>query len=152
MGIEVLNEVSDDDISDDDDVLPIYAGDHDSLSDALSVGDNFAVNAEEGNDEDAYFYIIKCYSQKEKTTKAQKDAWGNCISARSYVVQGHFYAKVQNHDDLYHLLDNRPPILIYSHLVRALKFKIEPVQGEGNVFRLPDDVLENMYNSMPLDL
>lgn len=36
-----------------------YEGHHDFLSDALSVGDNFAVNVEADNEEGADFYILK---------------------------------------------------------------------------------------------
>ena len=37
-----------------------YAGHHDSLSDALTPRDNFAVISEENNEEGVDFYILKC--------------------------------------------------------------------------------------------
>ena len=41
-----------------------YQGRGDTLSDVLNVGDNFVVNAEEGNSEGVDFYILKCTVSK----------------------------------------------------------------------------------------
>ena len=43
----------------------IYQGPGDTLSAVIHVGDNFAVNAEEGNSEGADFYILKCMLCKQ---------------------------------------------------------------------------------------
>ena len=37
-----------------------YQGSGDTLSDIINVGDNFVVNAEEGNSKGIDFYILKC--------------------------------------------------------------------------------------------
>ena len=99
---------------------PTYSGHADILSDALSVGDNFAVPPEEGNEEEVDFYLLKCASIKERTTRDQRDGWGNNISKNTFIVKGHWYKYLQN--DLYELWDNRPLAFIYSHLIRAIKF------------------------------
>ena len=46
----------------------IYQGPGDTLSDVIHVGDNFAVNAKEGNSEGADFYILKCTLCKQCAT------------------------------------------------------------------------------------
>ncbi|MCO5551972.1 hypothetical protein L7F22_005480 [Adiantum nelumboides] len=124
----------------------MYAGHHDDLSDALRVGDNFVVNAEE---EDSDFYILRCCIEKRLSTANQKDAWHNQNKNNSYYVEGHFYDKVTGRSNRYVLLDDRPPASMYSHLVRCLKFPLYPERNEPNVYSLSDTVYEHIYNSMP---
>ncbi|MCO5597464.1 hypothetical protein L7F22_051542 [Adiantum nelumboides] len=93
---------------------PMYANHHDDFSDALWVGDNFVVNADE---EDSDFYILRCCTEKRLCTANQKVAWHNQIKKNSYYVEGHFYDKVVRRSDQYELFDDRPPPSMYSHLV-----------------------------------
>lgn len=145
-----VDDDSGEDSSDEElDNIPLYAGHHDALSDALCVGDNFATNPTE---KDADFYILKCSAAKHKTTRARKDQWGNCVSANTYVVEGYYYEKVDGHTDLYYIPTNQPLVLLPSHLVRAVKFEMECVLGNPNLFRVSLEVQENIYNSMPLNL
>ena len=73
-----------------------YEGHHDFLFDGLSVGDNFAVNAEVDNEEGVDFYILKCISKKKHVRKAMKENWGNAIDANTHVVKGYWYQQVGN--------------------------------------------------------
>ena len=41
--------------------------------------------------------------------------------------------------------------MIYSHLVRAIRFPMEPIAGSPNHVRLSAEVYDNIYNSMPYD-
>ncbi|MCO5546974.1 hypothetical protein L7F22_000413 [Adiantum nelumboides] len=103
------------DVSSDEEIdAPMYAGHHDDLSDALRVGHNFAINAEE---EDTDFYILRCCTKKRLSIANQKNAWHNQIKKNSYYVEGHFYDKVAGCFDRYVLLDDRPPASMYLHLV-----------------------------------
>ena len=128
---------------------PLYAGHQDNLSDALCVGDNFATNPTE---KDADFYILKCTRAKYKTTRACRDGWGSCTSANSYVVEGYFYEKIKGQIDLYCIPTTQPLVILPSHLVRAIKFEMECVEGESNMFQLSPEIQENIYNSMPFNL
>ena len=82
-----------------------YAGHYDSLSDALTPGDNFAVTSEENNEQTVDFYILKCVVAKDLTTNKQIDAWGNKIEKHTYMVTGHWYKSLQA--NLYELWDNK---------------------------------------------
>ncbi|MCO5583765.1 hypothetical protein L7F22_037679 [Adiantum nelumboides] len=105
----------DEDVSSEEKIdAPMYAGHHDDLSDALWVGDNFALNIEEKNSD---IYILRCYMEKRLSTANQKDAWHNQIKKNSYNVEGHFTIKSQGRFDQYVLLDDRHPASMYSHLV-----------------------------------
>lgn len=126
----------------------MYAGHHDDLSDALRIGDNFAVNAKE---EDTDFYILRCCTEKKLSTTNQKDAWHNRIKNNSFYVEGHFYDKVKGSSNQYVLLDDRPPASMYSHLIRCLKFPFYYEKDEPNVYTLSDAVYEQIYNSMSSD-
>ena len=106
-----------------------YAGHYDSLRDALTLGDNFSITFEENNEEAIDFYILKCVVAKDLTTNEQIDAWGNKIEKHTYMVTGHWYKSLQA--NLYELWDNKPAVFIYSHLIRAIKFPMEPVVLDG---------------------
>ena len=129
--------------------FPLYAGHHDALSDALCVGDNFATNTTE---KDVDFYLLKCTTRKYKTTRELKDGWGNCAYADTYVVEGYYYEKVDGETDLYYIPTTQPLVILPSHLVRAIKFDMECVEGESKLFRLSPEIHENIYNSMPISL
>ena len=129
-----------------------YAGHHDSLSDALTPGDNFAVISEENNEEGVDFYILKCVVAKDLTSNNKIDAWGNKIEKNTYMVTGHWYKSLQA--NFYELWDNKPVVFIYSHFIRAIKFSLEPVllDGIGEVFEISNENHEAIYNSMPFEL
>ncbi|KAI5055417.1 hypothetical protein GOP47_0028938 [Adiantum capillus-veneris] len=130
---------------DEDEYAPMYAGHHDDLSDALMVGQNFAVTAEEIG---ADFYVLKCTNTKRLAKTEEKDQWHNIIKKNLYVVEGLFYDKVNGRDDTYVLLDNKPTTLIYSHLVRCIRFSMSPREGECNVYDMSNDIFEQIYNNM----
>lgn len=144
------NSSSDDANSSSDDEgfdAPMYGGHHDALSDALCVGDTFATPA----DNDQFdFYLLQCSRAKYKTTRPLRDAWGNCISPRSYLVEGYYYELLDGEQDVYHIPTYQPKVFLASHLVRSIKVPMEPLHGQPGNFRLTPDDYENIYNSMPL--
>ena len=128
--------------------LPMYEGNPQTLCEMLSIGDNFAVKAaEEGED----FYILKCSKGMYQVERAQKDKWHNKIVRGGLVVEGFYYGQMDGKCDTYSLLDHKPPVMVYSHLIRAIRFPMEPIYGLQNLFKLTTEVYENLYNSMPCD-
>ena len=51
----------------------------------------------------------------------------------------------------YILLDHTTPVMIYSHLVRATRFPIEPMHECQNQFTISTEVYKNIYNGMSYD-
>ena len=140
------------DVEDDDEIEdPAYEGHHDALSDALRVGDNFAVIAPHDNEELVDFYILKCTKEKRRTDSLLKDAWGNVCSAGSLVVKGVWYNQAQGNPYEFKLLRSKPEVTLQSHLVRAIKFPMKKV-GRGSKFLLSLEVYEAIYNSTPFDV
>ena len=128
--------------------IPMYEGNPDLLCELLSIGDNFAVKAAEAGQD---FYLLKCTKKMYTAGKVQKDAWHNKIVRGGNVVEGLYYGQVEGKCDTYSLLSHKPLVMIYSHLVRAIRFPMEPITGFSNQFRLLTEVYENIYNSMPYD-
>ena len=91
-------------------------------------------------------------SSQGPTTNEKIDAWGNKIEKHTYMVIGHWYKSLQA--NLYELWDNKPVVFIYSHLIRAIKFPLEPVvlDGIGEVFEISNENHKVIYNSMPFEL
>ena len=68
------------------------------------------------------------------------------------MVEGYFYEMIKGQIDLYCIPKTQPLVILLSHLVRAIKFEMECVEGESNMFWLSPDIQENIYNSMPFNL
>ena len=68
------------------------------------------------------------------------------------MVEGYYYEKVDGQIDLYCIPTTQPLVILPSHLVRAIKFEMECVEGEPNMFCLSQEMYKNIYNSMPLNL
>ena len=126
--------------------MPMYEGDPEVLSKLLSIGDNFAVKAAEENED---FYLLKCTKTMFQAPRVLKDLWHNKIVRGGILVEGLYYALVEGKVDTYTLLE--PPVMIYSHLVRAIRFPMEAVPDLHNHFKLSSEIYENIYNSMPYE-
>ena len=125
--------------------LPLFEGSPEMLCGMLSIGDNFEVKAAED------FYLLKCTKELYQTVRAQKDKWHNKIVRGGKLVEGFYYGQVEKKVNTYRLLDQTPVVMIYSHLVRAIHFLMEPIVGFPNQFKLSAEVYEKIYNSMPYD-
>ena len=97
---------------------PAYEGHFEALSDAIQVGDNFAVNAEEGNKEGVDFYLIKCTNTLEVLKTHEVDSWGGVFEAGSYILKGFYYKQV---DDYCYKLMGRQPVFtpILSNVLKS---------------------------------
>ena len=135
--------------SDDESEEPIYEGHYEALSDAIQVGDNFAVNAEEGNKEGVDFYLIKCTSTLENLKVHKVDNWGSVFEAGSHILKGLYYKQVDNY--CYKLL-GRNPVFMYSHLVRCIKIPLIVIQGARGLYTILSEVFDSVYNNMPWEM
>lgn len=100
--------------------LPMYEGSPETLCKMLSIGDNFAVKEAEAKED---LYLLKCTRTLYQAGRSQKDKWHNKFVRGGKLVEGFYYgllAKAKN--DTYSLLDHTSPVMIYSHLVRAIRF------------------------------
>ncbi|MCO5611177.1 hypothetical protein L7F22_065427 [Adiantum nelumboides] len=93
----------------------MYGGQHDTISDALCIGDTFATNA---NEDGAGFYLLRCSEEKYKTARALSDSWGNILFAGSYLVEGYYYELVEGAEHVYYMPASQPKVLLASHLIR----------------------------------
>ncbi len=78
-------------------VVISYVGDE--LAAVLEVGDNFIINAEEGNDEDVSFWLIMCTKPLHKVKAPFIDNWENSYEEGDDVVKGLYYQKWGNSDN-----------------------------------------------------
>ena len=129
-----------------------YERHHDALSDALCIGDNFAIIAPHDNEELADFYVLKCTAQKQKFDTKLKDGWGNVCLAGSFVVKGIWYKQTKGNPYEYKLLQHKPKAILPSHLVRSIKFPMEKVKGCGMKYLISPEAYEAIYNSTPFDV
>ncbi len=102
-----------------------YGIDGDELAMTLNVGDNFVVNAQVDNDENADFWIICCTKHLHKVKKAFKC---ECIEFEKGddVAAGKYYQKWGNSYSSYVLLKDSHIVYMHAHLVRAVKFLMPP--------------------------
>ena len=122
------------------------------MSDALCIGDNFAVIAPNDNEELVDFYVLKCTTQNQKDFTKLKDCRGNICLAGSFVVKGMWYKQGLGYPYEYKLLRHKLEANLPSHLVRSIKFPMEKVQGCGMKFLISLKVYEAIYNSTPFDV
>jgi hypothetical protein len=117
--------------------------DGDELATSLEVGDNFVVNAEEGNNEGQEFWIM-CYTKPlHKLNGPLNCKWGMNYNERDEVVVGKYCEKWGNSYSTYVLLKDSHVVYLYSHLVRVVKFlmrlKNHSVFGNDSLYELLSD-------------
>ena len=106
--------------------IPLFEGSPELLFGMLSIGDNFAVKATKAKED---FYLIKCKKELYQMMRELKDKWHNKIVRGRQVFEGFYYGQVKGKVDTYRLFDPTPVVMIYSHLVRAIHFLMEPIIG-----------------------
>jgi len=111
----------------------------------LEVGDNFIINAKEGNDEDASFWLIMCIKPLHKVKALFIDNWGNSYEEGDDVVKGLYYQKWGNSDNSYFFFKDSCKVYVYSHLVKAMTFLMplrnHKVIGNDVIYELPKEIL-----------
>ncbi len=111
------------------------------MATSLEIGDNFVVNAEEGNSEGQDFWVICCTNLLHTMRKAFKCKRGIEFMARDEVVVGKNYQKWVDLNSSYVLLKDSHDVYISSHLIRAIKFLMLPkshwVSKNDPIYELP---------------
>ena len=134
-----------------EDDAAMFEGSHDMLSDYLTEGDNFAVNAEADNEEGVEFFLLRCTKRKWMTESIVRDQWKNKCAKNTYVVTGCYYQQKVGHANHYTLLDDKGVTNLYSHLVRAIKFEMPLVDATSKTYYLSLELHETIYNAMPYE-
>ncbi len=70
----------------------------DELVGVLDIGDNHAVNAEDGNFKGASFWLIMCTKSLRKVKKAFTNRWGKTFDEGDDAVVGLYYQKWGNNE------------------------------------------------------
>ena len=80
------------------------------------------------------------------------DAWGNFVSAGTFYIEGIFYAKLDDYEYVYRLLEDKPAAYMYSHLVRCINVPMSEYNSCSGLYTVGGNVYECIYNSMPWNL
>ena len=84
-------------------------------------------------------YLLKCRICKQCATHNIVDAWGNVVSTRTFYIEGIFYARRDEYDYVYKLLeDKQVPMLQYKSCRK--------------LYTISAYVYECIYNTMPWNL
>ena len=70
-----------------------YQGFGDTLSDVIYIGNNFIVNAKDGNSNGVDFYLLSCIVCKQCATHNIVDAWENVVFIGTFYIEGTFFNK-----------------------------------------------------------
>jgi hypothetical protein len=120
-----------------------FGGDPDILTEELQIGQNFAVLAEEGNDEEVQYYILQCQRAKFVVREDFDCVWGNKFEVGDHAIEGIYYQRCGRGLHNYVYLTGSHPAYIHSHLVKAKNFSILPhdhrVQGQDPTNKLSEE-------------
>ncbi len=128
-----------------------YEGHHDVLSNAVEIGDNFAVQPDTATNTEAVdFHLVKCIAEKDEAEDNYVDEWQTSIAKGTYVIKGLYYKQRDAYS--FNLLSNMPPVHILSHLVRCIKIPMEHIPKKRNLYCITPKTYEAIYNSMPFGM
>ncbi len=120
----------------------------------MEIGDNFVVNAEEGNSEGQDFWLIYCTKYLHIIKKELKCKWGIEFEDKDEVVVGKYYQKWKDSNSSYILFKDSHVEYMYVHLVKAIKFFMPPknhrVFGNDAIFELPPNVVTSIHSAIVL--
>ncbi|KAL2622060.1 hypothetical protein R1flu_002265 [Riccia fluitans] len=108
-------------------------GDHETLSDTLAVRDVFAMKAD---DEEMEYWLLRCTARKHKITKKEvRCLWNieHIFMRDEVVVYGRYFEfqkKLKGPKFIY-VEAKKDPVVIYSHLVRAMKIRMASMPPMG---------------------
>jgi hypothetical protein len=103
-----------------------YGEDGDHLASCMSLGNNFVVNAKEGNEECQDFYILLCTKNIFTINNHFKCPWGQEFCACDMVVVSKYYQNWGWLKSFYVLLTRSQTAYIYACHIRAIKFPMAP--------------------------
>lgn len=109
-----------------------FSEDADSLTDLLAEGDDFAVIAEDGNDEGVDYYILRCTRPKMRLQQAMVDDFALPSDAYSMVVGGHYFEQIpsRKRSIQFQQYEWEKEAIHYSHLVLAVKLRLTMVHSK----------------------
>jgi hypothetical protein len=118
-----------------------FGGSPNTMTDELSIGDNFAVRAEEGNPEGAHYYILQCQWAKFVVTSSFTCVWGNYFQVGDHAMEGIYYQQWERRrTNSYVYLSGSHPAYIHSHLVHVIDFPMlingHRVQGSDPTYKV----------------
>lgn len=130
-----------------------FSDDIDTLTDFLAEGDDFAVIAEEGNEEGVDYYILRCTRPKLSLEHDTVDGFGFSFDARSMVVFGHYFSQlsVRGRTIQFQQYQWEKEAIHYSHLVLAVKLRLQRVhskKGGAPRWRLDPDDHESIMDAV----
>jgi hypothetical protein len=120
-----------------------FGGDEEALADGVSTGDNFAVLANEGNDEGVPYYIVQCQRPKLFVQTAFQCVWGNIFEVGEYAIEGFYYQRWGRGSRNYVYLSGSHPAYLHPDSVKAKGFPMVPkdhvVQGSDPTYTLLEE-------------
>jgi len=116
------------------------------LAALVSIGDNFVILAQEGNDEGIKLYILQCQQASHIVQDRFTCPWGDEFDVGDHVIIGLYYQKWGIDDNGYEFLTNSQMAFFYTHLVLACKFMMllvhDKMKGSEPIYQLPNEVLQ----------
>ena len=97
------------------------------IADALSVGDNVAVQAPL---EDEPYWLMLVVKPAHIVQEAFSDPEGNSYGPGDVVFGGSWYERLRLGSRTYLLRNDKEPCFVYSHLVLTAKFSLPPITHE----------------------
>lgn len=123
-----------------------HEGDGEDLTALVCVGDNFAILAQESNNEGVELYILQCQQATHIVAKRFTCPWGGEFNVGDHVIIGFYYQKWGCGDNDYVLLGNSKLAFVYTHLVITCKFAMLPahhrVKGDELVCQITNEALQ----------
>jgi hypothetical protein len=118
----------------------LYGDDGDHLVACILVGDNFAVNVEEGNEKGVKFYILLCTKTSFIIEEPFTCPWSQRFHASNTTMVGKYYQNEGWTRFAYVLLVQSQTTYIHVCHVQAIKFRMLPldytVQGNELIYKL----------------
>jgi hypothetical protein len=90
--------------------------DGDELVTSLEVGNNFVVNAKEGNNEGQELWVVCCSKPLHRLTNPLKCKWGMEYDVGDKFITWKYYKKWRNFNSFDVLLKQSNVVYLYSHL------------------------------------
>lgn len=104
------------------------------------MGNNFAVNAAQGNNDNDDFWIICCIKPLHTVKEAFICKWACKFEVGNEATGGYYYQKWGTVEGSFVLLQKLHMVYMHAHLVRAVKFLMPPkdhrVTGNDTVYTL----------------
>ncbi len=123
-----------------------HEGDGEDLIALVCVGENFAVPAQENNNEGVEFYILQCQQATHIVAQRFTCPWGGEFDVGDHVIVGIYYQKWGCGDNGYVFLGNSQLAFVYTHLVIAWKFAMllahHRVKGDELVYQIANEALQ----------